>query len=110
MSKVKVKENYQRAGIMNAILSEREYQDRLWGDVEQSQLETLAMIQNYVNKGINWATTQKNPDAEIRNIMRKIGALAFASMEQHGVEQRSMRDLQYAEEYHGVELEEEEWI
>jgi hypothetical protein len=94
--------------VFEAIRKEREYQDRLWGDTAEAGVhnvtEYILFMQNYLREAedivCRKAAPQCNEDA--LHIIRKIAAMAVCCMEQNGIVERDMRDLERSCELHGV--------
>jgi len=78
--------------VFEAIISEREYQDRRWNSKTtissgQHELESFVLyIEDYIRemKTILSRTAQQEAYEKSAHIMRKIAALTVAAMEQHG--------------------------
>ena len=86
-----------REAAYNAIDSERDYQDRVWGGSassgtpgagERSIDEFALYIQGYANDLANLASHTMDPIEKL-NFVRKVGGLAVACMEQHGAPKRT---------------------
>ena len=84
--------NKDRETAYAAIDSERDYQDELWGDSvsggnpgegERSVDEFALYIIGYANDLLQSAAHFSDSEAKL-NIIRKIGGLSVACMEQHG--------------------------
>ena len=84
--------NKDRVAAYDAIDSERDYQDELWGDSvsggnpgdgERSVDEFALYIIGYANDLLQSASHFSDSEAKL-NIIRKIGGLSVACMEQHG--------------------------
>lgn len=73
-----------RDRVFEAIEAERDYQDDRWPSHKHSMTEYLVFIDHYVKKGFAAVSTQETDD-EARIVLRKIGALAVAAMEENGV-------------------------
>lgn len=79
-----------RADVYKAIDSERDYQDRKWGNgmarPQHSPDEWCLYIQDYLNEATH--ILSRMPDAvatpAAMEIMRKIGGMAVKCMEEHG--------------------------
>lgn len=103
---------------LDALRNEREYQERLWGDKARggrdnpgrlkSTTEWIAFMQNYLREAEDLTCRTFGPvaDPKIVHIIRKVGAMAVACMEQHGAPLRDMKDLNRSCELHGVSCEE----
>jgi len=98
--------------VFEAIRKEREYQNRLWGGTQEegihSVTEYLVFIQDYVQEALHICSRKAAPycDQDALHIMRKVAAMAVACMEQNGIEQRDMGDLDKSCELHSVKCEE----
>jgi hypothetical protein len=96
----------------NAIRKEREYQDRLWGRTPTKGLHSVAewilYIQDYIQEAGNAISRNASPgcDEEALHSIRKVAAMAVCCMEQNGIFERDMKDLDKALERHGVVLDE----
>lgn len=80
-----------RARVIVALNEERDYQDQKWGnDVAASPIEWLVAIEDYVAEAKRyWARNPKPQCDEFAlHTMRKVGAMAVAAMEKHGVRTR----------------------
>jgi hypothetical protein len=88
----------------DALKEERDYQDALWGPTEtrgdHNNLEMLTYIRSYAEQGLEALSRKADVVAqpESQHIMRKIGALAVAAMQQNGVVRRDSTDIDRAEE------------
>lgn len=90
-----------RQEVFAAINSERDYQDWKWtpevtaNDGQHSFEEWLMYILDYADEArhILSRKTKKEIDETVPDIMRKIGALAVAAMEQHGAPLRQWPEL-----------------
>lgn len=85
-----------RKDVYDALDSERAYQDQRWGNVGSSQrpghgertLDEFALyIYGYATKLMANASEFANPETKL-HIVRKVGALCVACMEQHGAPKR----------------------
>ena len=92
-----------------ALLSEREYQEKLWNSTESggkhSVTEFLVYISHYVRKALDLQSTipADQADEESLHSVRKIGALVLACMEQNGIRYRDIEaDLKTAKERHKI--------
>jgi hypothetical protein len=96
----------------NAIRKEREYQDRLWGRSPSKGLHTvtewICYIHNYLEEAATIVCRTASPgcDEEALHSIRKVAAMAVCCMEQNGIFERDMKDLDKALERHGVVLDE----
>lgn len=82
---------FKRRAAFGAIISEREYQNQRWAaEPPHSITEWLTYIQNYALEAQNIVTRKPTHDAdpEALHIIRKIGAMAVACMEEHGAPYR----------------------
>lgn len=90
--------------VFEALADEREYQDALWGPTatrgDHTLTEFLTYIRSYVNEGLEVMSRKEDKVAipDTKHIMRKIGALAVAAMQQNGVARRDPADIDRAEE------------
>ena len=98
-----------RADVYDAINSERDYQDALWGDSmragKHTTTEFLVYIRDYTEEALH--RVSRLPD-EVNHLdtldsLRKIATLAVAAMEQHGALPRSIEDYYTAKERHEFE-------
>lgn len=82
--------------VYDAIDSERAYQDSLWNsdtttsEGEHSLEEWYVYIEDYVNEAKHILTREarQTADPKALAIMRKVGGMAVAAMEQHGAPRR----------------------
>jgi hypothetical protein len=76
----------ERSEVFRAISSERDYQDRRWGTVEEHPHEVgawIALLQKRVNDAlVAWASS--SGDVKALDEIRKVAALAVACGEQYG--------------------------
>jgi hypothetical protein len=88
--------NRNREAAYAAIDSERDYQDKLWGDSlsggrpgdgERTVDEFALYIVGYTNDLLQKASHTLDTEAKL-DIIRKVGGLAVACMEQHGAPHR----------------------
>lgn len=92
-----------REDVYNIIDSERDYQNKLWvvrkegepdTEVTHSFAEWIMFIEDYLNEAKHMLSRESfvtaNPKAGV--IMRKVAALAVASLEEHGSEPRFNQD------------------
>lgn len=99
---------------LEAIRSEREYQDRLWGSAESKGQHTvpefILFMQNYLREAEDVVCRFASPkcDEEALHIIRKVVAMGVACMEQNGIYGRDLEDLEHACELHGVNCLEKE--
>lgn len=84
-----------QSDILAAVESERAYQDSLWKDPENSDFnnpltvgEFLLLVDEYSARARHAWTGEIKPEIETLHIMRKIAAIAWNCMEQHGAPQR----------------------
>jgi hypothetical protein len=97
----------------SAIRREREYQDRLWGgtkhDGRHGIPEWVLYMRSYLREAEDIVTRIAAPksDEGTLHIIRKIAAMAVACMEQNGIYERDMEDLDRSCELHGVDCKEE---
>jgi hypothetical protein len=92
-----MKDTFDKA--VSAILSEREYQDRLWGPTgsegKHSTIEFLVFMKDYIDEALH--TASRHADGQVRDeladSMRKITSMGIACMEQNGIRPRNMDDL-----------------
>jgi hypothetical protein len=87
----------QRAEAFEAINSERDYQDKVWGQSESSGQEGVgghrtvdefaSYILGYANDLHQISTHTLDPEEKL-NFVRKVAGLAVACMEQHGAPKR----------------------
>ena len=97
-----------------AIRGEREYQDSLWGNAPSKGKHTvpewILFMQNYLREAEYVFCLKASPACYIDALhaIRKVAAMAVCCMEQNGVMQRDMGDLERAFELHGVSCEESE--
>ena len=98
---------------LNALKGEREYQDKLWGPTleggKHSVSEYILFMQNYLREAEDIVCRIAAPKCgeDALHIIRKVGAMAVACMEQNGVMFRDMKDLDKACELHAVNCKEE---
>lgn len=94
-----------RQEAFEAINGERGYQAALWGEKPHTITEFLGYIRDYTEEALHTTCRQAdvvaNPKALA--IIRKLGALAVACMEQHGAPERDWGDLAKSMELHAVE-------
>lgn len=84
-----------RAEAFEAINSERDYQDKVWGNSASSKVEGTGRtldefalyIHGYANDLAALASHIDEPEEKL-NFVRKIAGLAVACMEQHGAPKR----------------------
>lgn len=94
--------------VFEVVKKERAYQKALWGPTEEggehSIAEFLVYIRDYTEEALHIQSRIAAPKCteQSLHIVRKITALAFACMEQHGAPERIMQDLQNRCELHGV--------
>lgn len=92
--------------VFNAIRNERAYQTKLWmesaSEGKHSTEEFALYIQDYLQEAIHIMSREPTPKASIKglHIMRKIAAMAIACMEQNGIYERCIKDLETAKERH----------
>lgn len=69
--------------VIDAINIEREYQDRLWHDIDETNSigDFLCFMQNYLDKA---REEINDSDAALRNI-RKVSAIGIKVMEKFGI-------------------------
>ena len=97
-----------------AIRKEREYQDSLWGNAasrgKHTVPEWILFMQNYLKEAEDVVCRKAYPkcDVDALHAIRKVAAMAVCCMEQNGIMQRDMGDLEHACELHGVNCEKEE--
>lgn len=76
----------ERSEVFKAISSERDYQDRRWGTIDEHPHEVgawIALLQKKIGDAlIAWASS--NGDVKALDKIRKVAALAVACGEQHG--------------------------
>jgi uncharacterized protein with FMN-binding domain len=83
-----------RSAVYEAFDGERDYQDEKWGGNGthgvHSITEFLVYIQDYTEEALHIVTHEEDETANQKalHIVRKIGALAVACMEQHGAPKR----------------------
>lgn len=85
-----------RYQVVQAIGSERDYQNKRWAGHSHTSTEYLVYIEHYLNIAKQKASTldfteDVNHDAMLSDV-RKIAALAVACMEEHGAPQRPSTD------------------
>lgn len=101
-------------GALDSIKKEREYQDKLWGNAQSRGIHTVAewvlFMQNYLKEAEDIVCRMASPkcDEDALHIIRKIGAMAVCCMEQNGIADRDMKDLDHSCELHGVNCKEED--
>ena len=86
----------ERQEVYKAINSERNYQDQLWNESttetegKHSVTEWFVYAQNYCSEALHILSRKPDPEAteEAKHILRKVGAIMVAAMEEHGVELR----------------------
>lgn len=87
-----------REEVYKAIDTEREYQEFRWGaeGQEHSFEEWFMYIEDYVAEAKHKLSrlSRELADEQGSEIVRKVGALAVAAMEQHGVNPRNVEGLQ----------------
>jgi len=89
-----------------AIRKERDYQTKLWqesaSEGSHSTEEFALYIQDYLQEAIHIMSREPTPKASIKglHIMRKIAGMAVACMEQNGIYQRDIDDIDTAKERH----------
>lgn len=88
--------NTPRQHVYNAIDTEREYQEEVWGATASSDqpgngdrtLDEFALyISGYTNDLVQLASHSGSPDGKLE-IVRKVAGLCVAAMEQHGAPHR----------------------
>jgi len=93
---------------LEAIRKEREYQNKLWGGVMSKGRHDvpswILYMEDYLQEAREAVSRFASPqcDEEALHIMRKIAAMAVACMEQNGIRNRDMKDLERSCELHGV--------
>ena len=93
---------------VEAIRGEIEYQDRLWGGEasggEHTVSEWILFMQNYLAEAAYIVCRKAAPqcDEAALHIIRKVTTMGVRCMEQNGIFQRDMRDLERSCELHGV--------
>jgi hypothetical protein len=100
--------------VFKAISNEREYQDRLCGEADSngkhSVSEWILYIEDYLEEARNivsrYASPQSSKDA--LHIIRKIASMSVCCMEQNGIPERDMEDLDNSCDLHGVDCSEDE--
>jgi hypothetical protein len=88
----------ERQEVYALIDGERAYQDARWNETtttsggKHSPTEWLVFIEDYLLQARHIATRESEPQASVRvmDIMRKIGGMAVAAMEQNGAPPRSI--------------------
>jgi hypothetical protein len=73
-----------------AIDGEREYQDEKWGKDHPHEIDAFATYLRRYTAILDQVATAPSGDKEKLDIVRKIGALAVACMEQHGSPRRNI--------------------
>jgi hypothetical protein len=107
-----LRKNRSMKDAFDAIRKEREYQDKLWGDAQSrgihSVSEWILFIQNYLREAEEIVCRMASPkcDEDALHIIRKIGTMAVCCMEQNGIADRDMKDLDKSCELHGVKCDE----
>lgn len=88
-----------REKVFEVIELEREYQDMLWGPMQEggkhNVTEFLVYIEDYVAEAKHLMSRYASPasDEKALHIVRKVAALAVACMEQNGNPRRDFEDL-----------------
>ena len=79
-----------REKVYQIIDGERDYQEKKWKRPEHihNTTEYLVYIRHYVNLALTAVSTEDG-DETAKDIMRKIAALAVASMEENGATERA---------------------
>lgn len=97
--------------VFEAIRREREYQNVLWVDFlhrssakEHSVTEWLLFIDDYLQEAKHAICRKASPIgvSEALHVVRKIAALCVVCMEQNGIEERDMDDLNKSCELHSI--------
>lgn len=84
---------------IDAIESERIYQDKLWGPTgtegKHSTIEFLVFMKDYIDEALHTASRHSDGQVgiDLANSMRKITTMGVACMEQNGILPRDMSDL-----------------
>jgi hypothetical protein len=83
----------ERKTVYQIIDGERDYQEMRWNGHVHTPTEWLVFMEDYINEAKHLIS--RNDDTEtfptIMAIIRKVGAMAVASMEQHGAPQRTLK-------------------
>lgn len=90
----------ERKLVYKAIDSERNYQDKLWNsntttsDEIHSFEEWYVYIEDYVKEAKHLLSRRPKQQADeiVKDIMRKVAAMAVCALEQHGVNNRNTLD------------------
>jgi len=94
--------------VFDRVAEEREYQDILWGSTmcegKHSITEMLVYIRDYVEEGLHIMSREPSPqsDKKVLPNIRKIAAMAVATMQQHGAPARDFADLDRKSEKHNI--------
>jgi hypothetical protein len=93
--------------VFEAVRGEIEYQDRLWGGECHTLAEWLLFMRDYLDEASRVVSRKAAPqcDEEALHIVRKITTMGVRCMEENGVYDRDMRDLERSCELHGVKCE-----
>lgn len=82
-----------RADVYKVLDSERAYQTNKWGatDLDHSPEEWFAYIEDYIGEAKHILAREAGATARPKamEIMRKVGGMAVAAMEQHGTNPRA---------------------
>ena len=103
-----------REEIYHAIDTERNYQDTLWNsftttsDGIHSVSEWLVYIEDYLNEAKHVVSRRADPEGSSRalDILRKVGAMCVACMEQNGCTVREKPDPRRVMDEHGISIDE----
>ena len=76
-----------REDVYKIIDSERDYQESQWAGHNHEVGAYLTMLRYYLTDAER-AWTKNNGDGPALDVIRKIGSIAVACMEEHGVEKR----------------------
>lgn len=93
--------NAMQVAAFEAVELERAYQDEKWAadrtasGGKHTPTEWLVYIEDYVNEAKRYSSRHSEPGASVfvQHTMRKIAAMAVASMEQNGVHTRKAEGL-----------------
>jgi hypothetical protein len=77
-----------RSEVYSAIDSEREYQDKLWGEGGAHEIDSFATYIRRYSAILDEVATLPSGDQAKLSVVRKIAGLAVACMEQHGAPTR----------------------
>jgi hypothetical protein len=77
-----------RVKVYEAIDSERDYQAQKWGEKPHSPEEWFLFIEDYVSEAKHILSRELYGYPKAMEIMRKVGGMAVAAMEQHGTTNR----------------------